>query len=157
MNERCCRAESGRLINLGTRTTLLYVRISPPGVVFPPPIHFRPGTIDSLMCCIAVFAPFDGATMMAVLGMQAHRTLSRVRSVSSPRLLLVFLAISMGLAAPIIPLAETTVVSGAGFLVINSSDEVWRKHFYCVCAAPPWRGMAYHLSLLALALYNGMS
>ena len=47
--------------------------------------------------------------------------MSRVRSVSSPLLLLVFLVISMGLAAPIIPLAESVLTTASGFFVLNSS------------------------------------
>ena len=49
--------------------------------------------------------------------------MSRVKSVSSPLLLLVFLIVSMALAAPIIELAEETIVTAAGFYV-RSTDEV---------------------------------
>lgn len=56
--------------------------------------------------------------------MQSHRTMSRVKSVSSPPLLLMFLAISMALAAPMIPLGELVLVSGTAFYMI-STDEVW--------------------------------
>ena len=50
---------------------------------------------------------------------QSHRTMSRVKSVSSPPLLLVFVGISMALAAPIIPLSETIFISASGFHVLS--------------------------------------
>eukprot|EP00752_Nemacystus_decipiens_P002662 g2490.t1 len=55
------------------------------------------------------------------LVVSSHRTMSRVKSVSSPPLLLGFLAISMALAAPIIPLAESILTSRSGFFVLNST------------------------------------
>lgn len=55
--------------------------------------------------------------------MQSHRTETAVKSVSSPPLLLMLLTISMAFAAPIIDLAEITLVSGTGFFVSNT-DEV---------------------------------
>lgn len=47
----------------------------------------------------------------------------------------------MALAVPIIPLAEVTVVTGAGFIVFNT-DEV-RLLFLCDCAVAG-RGVAWH-------------
>ena len=55
-------------------------------------------------------------------GKQSHRTMSRVKSVSSPSLLLAFLIISMGLAAPIIPLAAAVAFSGSAFHVLKASE-----------------------------------
>eukprot|EP00903_Cladosiphon_okamuranus_P006468 g6328.t1 len=52
----------------------------------------------------------------------SHRIVSLVQSVSSPPLLLVFLVISLGLAAPIIPLAADVAVSGTGFHVLNPDE-----------------------------------
>ena len=49
--------------------------------------------------------------------------MSRVKSVSSPRLILTFLAISMGIAAASIPFWDTVVVLGAGTW-IGSLDQV---------------------------------
>ena len=71
--------------------------------------------------------------------------MTRVKSVSSPLLLLAFLAISMALAVPIIPLAEVTIVTGAGFVVYNT-DEV-RLFFLCERAVA-WRGMECYLKPL---------
>lgn len=68
--------------------------------------------------------------------------MSRVKSVSSPPLLLVFLAISMALAAPIIPLAEIILVTAAGFFVLNS-NEVWMGFFgFAPCRGVSLRGRA---------------
>eukprot|EP00903_Cladosiphon_okamuranus_P017796 g16379.t1 len=47
----------------------------------------------------------------------SHRTLSRIKSVSSPPLLLGSLAISVALAAPIIPMTEYILTTGTGFFV----------------------------------------
>lgn len=55
-------------------------------------------------------------------------------SVSSPRLLLVSLAISMAAAVPIIPVSEITLVSATGFYMINT-EEVW-MHVHTYIASP---------------------
>eukprot|EP00752_Nemacystus_decipiens_P002690 g2512.t1 len=64
----------------------------------------------------------------------SHRTMSRVKSVSTPSLLLVFLVISMGLAAPVIALGDKTLISGTGFYVINNdvkgNDFIQISFFY---------------------------
>eukprot|EP00903_Cladosiphon_okamuranus_P012468 g11677.t1 len=54
------------------------------------------------------------------LVVSSHRTMSFVQSVSSPQLLLVFLVVAAGFAAPIIPLGEIIRVSAVGFYVVNS-------------------------------------
>lgn len=50
---------------------------------------------------------------------QSHRTVTRVTSVSSLPLLLLFLAISMAIAAAPIPFWETTIILGTGFFLTN--------------------------------------
>eukprot|EP00752_Nemacystus_decipiens_P008538 g7625.t1 len=52
----------------------------------------------------------------------SHRTMSRVKSLSSAPLLLVFMLISVALAAPFIPLAETTIVGGTDFHTMNNDQ-----------------------------------
>ena len=52
--------------------------------------------------------------------------MSRVQSASSPPLLLAFMFISMALAIPIIPLAETVLISGTGFFVLGA-NQVWKS------------------------------
>lgn len=61
--------------------------------------------------------------------------MTRVKSVSSPPLLLVFLVISMALAAPIIPLAETVLITGTVFIVFNS-NVVWMFLFGTAVLSP---------------------
>lgn len=78
--------------------------------------------------------------------MQANRTMSRVKSVSTPSLLLVFLVISMGLAAPVVALGERTLVSGTGFYVVNN-DEVSEVPL-CLYGGAAFVVMACHLNLL---------
>lgn len=73
--------------------------------------------------------------MMAPWHKQSHRTVSRVRSLSSPLLIALFLAISTSAAAAVIPFLETAVVHGTGFVFVNA-DEV-----NCVF-------FAWHFSLL---------
>eukprot|EP00752_Nemacystus_decipiens_P018236 g16364.t1 len=54
------------------------------------------------------------------LVVMSHRTMARVQSVSSTPLLLGFLAISVALAAPIIPLTEFLMTTRTGFFVMTS-------------------------------------
>ena len=60
--------------------------------------------------------------------MQSHRTQSRVKSASSPRLVMMFLVISMAVAAVAIPFWDTIIVIGTGFW-FTSVDEV-TTHYY---------------------------
>ena len=53
--------------------------------------------------------------------------MSRVKSVSSPRLIFMFLVISMAIAAAKIPFWDTIVVLGTGFW-FTSFDEVSAHH-----------------------------
>eukprot|EP00903_Cladosiphon_okamuranus_P012715 g11887.t1 len=63
------------------------------------------------------------------LVIMSHRTLTRVRSVSSPSLMLLFLAISVGAAAASVPFWDYTVISGTGFWVAsdNQHSSRWVK------------------------------
>ncbi|CAM9379811.1 unnamed protein product [Ectocarpus fasciculatus] len=54
------------------------------------------------------------------LVVNSHRTLSRVNSVSTPALVLLFLAISVGTATVSVPFWSITVVSGTAFWVTNA-------------------------------------
>ena len=62
-------------------------------------------------------------------GKQSHRTVTRVRSVSSPPLILMFLAISMVIAAAAIPFWELILVLGTGFW-LTSTNEVRKDEDY---------------------------
>eukprot|EP00752_Nemacystus_decipiens_P005592 g5061.t1 len=53
----------------------------------------------------------------------SHRTLSRVKSLSSPGRVLVLLAISMGIAAASIPFCDTVLVVGTGFWLVSFDEE----------------------------------
>ncbi|CAM9229600.1 unnamed protein product [Scytosiphon promiscuus] len=52
----------------------------------------------------------------------SHRTLSRVKSVSSPTLISVFLFVSLGVAAATVPFWETAVVLRTAFWFANSDE-----------------------------------
>ncbi|CAM9814346.1 unnamed protein product [Ectocarpus fasciculatus] len=52
----------------------------------------------------------------------SHRTLTRVQSVSSPWLLSLLLAISMGITSVTVPLWETVYVIATGFWIVNSDQ-----------------------------------
>eukprot|EP00752_Nemacystus_decipiens_P005588 g5057.t1 len=52
----------------------------------------------------------------------SHRTFTRVRSVSSPWLMLLFVAISLAAAAATVPFWDYTVISGTGFWVASNSE-----------------------------------
>ncbi|CAN0058933.1 unnamed protein product [Ectocarpus sp. 6 AP-2014] len=52
----------------------------------------------------------------------SHRTLKRVQSVSSPGLLTLMLAVSMGMTAATVPLWETVIVVGTSFWIVNSDQ-----------------------------------
>ncbi|CAM9696298.1 unnamed protein product [Ectocarpus fasciculatus] len=52
----------------------------------------------------------------------SHRTFTRVQSVSSPGLLSLLLAISMGTTAATVPLWETVIVVGTSFWIVNSDQ-----------------------------------
>lgn len=66
--------------------------------------------------------------------MQSHRTQSRVKSVSSPRVTLMFLVICMSNAAPTIALSDTVIVAATGFW-LTSFDEVDARCFVALCLA----------------------
>lgn len=80
------------------------------------------------------------AMAMTAFGTQSHRTNSSVKSASSSRLLLVFLAVSLAFAVPVIPLTESVFISATGFHVYNS-DEVWVERFPAAWRGT-WRGVA---------------
>ncbi|CAN0497251.1 unnamed protein product, partial [Ectocarpus sp. 12 AP-2014] len=78
------------------------------------------------------FIEYVSSNMMAIthlaicvnlaLIVSSHRTLTRVQSVSSPGLLSVLLAISMGITSVTVPLWETVHVLGTGFWIVNSDQ-----------------------------------
>ena len=51
---------------------------------------------------------------------QSHRTMSRVKSMSSPGLILLMLVLSLGLAAIAVPYQEIIIVIASGFFISNS-------------------------------------
>lgn len=90
-------------------------------------------------CAVWAWLLLRGVSRRRHHGMQSHRTMTRVKSVSSPPLLLMFLVISMALAVPLLALAERTLVSGTSFYVLND-DVVW-VHSSCImpCLSMSWR------------------
>ncbi|CAM9240864.1 unnamed protein product [Ectocarpus sp. 4 AP-2014] len=78
------------------------------------------------------FIEFVSSNMMAIthlaicvnlaLIVSSHRTLTRVQSVSSPWLLSLLLAISIGITSVTVPLWETVYVHGTGFWIVNSDQ-----------------------------------
>lgn len=70
---------------------------------------------------VVLIPQFDNLVTKILL--QSHRTMSRVRSVSSPRLILLFLAISMVIAAASVPFWENIIILGTAFWLVNL-DEV---------------------------------
>eukprot|EP00752_Nemacystus_decipiens_P005629 g5094.t1 len=79
------------------------------------------------------FIEFSGSNMLAITNLAicvnlalivlSHRTMNRVKSLSSAGLTLTFLVISMSIAAASIPFCDVIIVAGTAFLV-TSYDEV---------------------------------
>ncbi|CAB1103611.1 unnamed protein product [Ectocarpus sp. CCAP 1310/34] len=61
-----------------------------------------------------------GICINLALIVSSHRTMTRVKTVSSPRVLFIMLLVSASLAAATVPLWETTVVLGTHFWFTNS-------------------------------------
>lgn len=70
--------------------------------------------------CVVLIPRFDN--VVANILLQSHRTMSRVRSVSSPPLIMLFLAISMVCAAATVPFWEGIFILGTGFWFFNSNE-----------------------------------
>ena len=75
--------------------------------------------------------------------------MTRVKSVSSPPLLLALLVIAMVLAIPIIPWADTIVISGTGLFVFGATQVrgvtisvvflQWLDEWLFICTSPHYR------------------
>lgn len=108
-------------------------------VIDPPPMSTFAPAVPVTAACMSFFVPlhysvtalrpliFTGAHAL----LQSHRTVTRVKSISSPGLFAFLVLISMGIAASTMPFCDEVLVLGTVFWCYNV-DEVCVRAIDCI-------------------------